>query len=53
METDPVQNKTDEILSITGQKLIGKMVTGSSSSNMHLNFPLPRDYGKLDRLTVM
>ena len=32
--------QTDEIWSITGQKLIRKIETGSSSSNMHLNFPL-------------
>ena len=40
VETDTVQNKTDEICSITGRKLMGKIETGSSSSNTHLNFPL-------------
>ena len=40
MKTDPVQNKSDEVWSITGWELIGKIETGSSSSNMNLNFPL-------------
>ena len=40
METDPVKNKTEKVRSITGQKLTGKIETGSSSSNVHLNFLL-------------